>query len=231
MIPVNIEQKHWVGIKLDFLTKEVKYYDGRGQNAASILYVILAFMMLLQALFLVEKNDENFGRWQYCDVEKSHQPFQDNDDDCGAIYCLIIWRMYLKQDFGTVGHQESKHFRKILLTLMLNIINYCYYDDGSKDLNLFEEFPIIPNLFINEKDLSIEYLCKEVGKSYFKCGYDHDENTIKGMKSLINNDNFLSVIKDPAYRYLKQNIYKKTMYFMENLIRHNTNDAISKFEL
>ena len=33
MIPVNIEQEHWIGIKLDFSKQEVKYYDGMGQNA------------------------------------------------------------------------------------------------------------------------------------------------------------------------------------------------------
>ena len=33
------------------------------------------------------------------------------------------------------------------------------------------------------------------------------------MKSLINNDNVLSAIRDPEYRYLKQNIYKKNKVF------------------
>ena len=114
--------------------------------------------------------------------------------------------MYLMQDTGTIGHQESKKFRKILLTLMLNIINYCYYDETKKDLKLHENFPIIPNLFIDEKHLSSEYLCKEVGKSYVN---HQDENIIKGMKSLINNEDVLSAIRDPCYRYLKDNVYKK----------------------
>ena len=61
MIPVNIEQRHWVGIKLDFSEQEVKYYDGLGKSAKIILNQILAFMMVLQALFLVESGDTNFG--------------------------------------------------------------------------------------------------------------------------------------------------------------------------
>ena len=47
IIPVNIEETHWAGIKLDFSERKVKHYDGIGQNAKSILYVILAFMIVL----------------------------------------------------------------------------------------------------------------------------------------------------------------------------------------
>ena len=105
MIPVNVEQWHWVGIKLDFSKREVKYYDGLGKSAEIIINQILAFMMVLQALFLVESGDTNFGVWHYLDADKSDQPFQDyNNDDCGVIYCLSIWRMYLMLDTGTIGH-------------------------------------------------------------------------------------------------------------------------------
>ena len=91
-------------------------------------------------------------------------------------------------------------------------------------------FPIIPNIFIIKKDLSIEYLCKEVGKLYFHCGNDNDENIIKYLKSLINYDDILSAVRYPSYRYLKQEVNKKTKYFMKDLISHNTNCALSESE-
>ena len=62
MIPINIEQMHWVGITLDFSKQEVKYYDRKGLNAQSILNVILAFIMVLQALFLVKSCNTNFRK-------------------------------------------------------------------------------------------------------------------------------------------------------------------------
>ena len=103
----------------------------------------------------------------------------------------------------------------------MNIINYCYYDENGNNLNLFKRFPIFPNIFVREKDLSKESLLKEVGKSCFHCEDDYDVTAINCLKSLINCDNILSTLRDPTYRYFKQEVNKKIKYFMNDFIMYS----------
>ena len=50
------------------------------------------------------------------------------------------------------------------------------------------------------------------------------------MKLLSNNKDVLFVIRSPAYRYSKQNVYTKAKYYMNDLVRHTSKYELSKSE-
>ena len=90
VLPVNISNGHWAGVHVDFINREIIYYDSMGGNGREWLQLVYTYLQGEWDQYHTSQFS-SFGDWTMISRGTSI-PQQMNGDDCGVflIVCIIF---------------------------------------------------------------------------------------------------------------------------------------------
>ncbi|CAC5392293.1 unnamed protein product [Mytilus coruscus] len=128
LMPVNIDNKHWILLAILADEKTIVYMDPLGNYDENIVGKMMNFLQLWSFLSNNGKLDQT--EWQVVNAATSPMfPTQTDYTSCGIYVCLYIRQIIKEIQMHSSCYQNESSLRKYLL---FEILQICYFDHNQQ---------------------------------------------------------------------------------------------------
>jgi hypothetical protein len=117
LLPININNMHWVLIVVNFKIKSINYYDSKSGNSDNGIY----YLDLIKNWLVSDNNNlfkENKNHWNLEIINKDLIPQQNNDNDCGIFLCFYMENLSKNKNLLHIEVNINKYRKEIALLIV-----------------------------------------------------------------------------------------------------------------
>ena len=111
IVPININDNHWVAAVIDMKGKQIQFYDSLGGTGKSLLQVIYRYLALEWERRKLPGTFDADKKWELLEKSPEKYPEQKNGYDCG-VYVCCLYDMLIPNPEASPASEEECFFRR-----------------------------------------------------------------------------------------------------------------------
>lgn len=111
LVPIHVNENHWILIVIDLITKKINHYDSIG--SINTVYMEHLLCYIKDEWYAKMATDLNTKEWR-CETV-GDVPRQNNGDDCGVFVCQFAKQIVIDGDVNQVNQSDMNYYRSEMI--------------------------------------------------------------------------------------------------------------------